>query len=205
LSDTTLNPTTEAPSVPLLPLGDLIPYALLAAIIAILAQLPPNNDVAWQLWIGRQLAGGAVLYRDIVEINPPLWFWLAVPIVQAANLLGISGTAAVVGFLGVAAALSVALLQRLVGRGAEPANDAVTAEHGSEKLLLYRSTLAVSADDRCEPTRCTLDPDDKRSVATGLYAKSRCAERRRERRSGSAQSLECGTRLRWKQKPRRAG
>ena len=36
LSDTTLNPTAEAPSVPLLPLGDLIPYALLTALLAII-------------------------------------------------------------------------------------------------------------------------------------------------------------------------
>ena len=36
MSDTTLNPPAEAPSVPLLPLGDLIPYALLTALLAIL-------------------------------------------------------------------------------------------------------------------------------------------------------------------------
>ena len=37
MSDTTtLNPTAEAPSVPLLPLGDLIPYALLTALLAII-------------------------------------------------------------------------------------------------------------------------------------------------------------------------
>jgi hypothetical protein len=36
LSDTTLHPEVEAPSVPLMPLGDLIPYALLTALLAII-------------------------------------------------------------------------------------------------------------------------------------------------------------------------
>ena len=96
----------------------LIPYALLAVVTIVVAQLPPNNDVAWQLWIGRQLAAGGELYRDIIEINPPLWFWLAVPIVRAADLLGISGTAAVIGFLGLSAALSISLVQPLIERRA---------------------------------------------------------------------------------------
>ena len=34
MSDTTLTREVEAPSVPLLPLGDLIPYALLTALLA---------------------------------------------------------------------------------------------------------------------------------------------------------------------------
>lgn len=94
----------------------ILPYVLLAAVTAGLAQLPPNNDAAWQLWIGRQLADGAQLYRDIVEINPPLWFWLAVPIVEAAALLGISGHAALIGFLGLSAALSITLTSPLIDR-----------------------------------------------------------------------------------------
>ena len=39
-----------------------------------------DSDVSWQLWIARQLNGGARLYRDIVEVNPPLWFWMALPV-----------------------------------------------------------------------------------------------------------------------------
>ncbi|HEX7851022.1 MAG TPA: hypothetical protein VF485_14930, partial [Sphingomonas sp.] len=42
------------------------------------------NDVAWQLWVGRQMAHGVVLYADIVETKPPLWFWVAVPVVDLA-------------------------------------------------------------------------------------------------------------------------
>lgn len=95
---------------------NITPYVLLSIVTVTLAHLPPNNDVAWQLWIGRQLSGGAELYRDIIEINPPLWFWLAVPIGQVAVLLGTSGTAALVGFLGLSAALSIALTIPLIER-----------------------------------------------------------------------------------------
>lgn len=49
------------------------------------------NDVAWQLWVARQLAHGITLYTDIVEVNPPLWFWTAIPVVDLAQLLGVSG------------------------------------------------------------------------------------------------------------------
>ena len=41
---------------------------------------PITNDVTWQLWIGRRLKAGATLYVDVMEINPPLWFWLAAAI-----------------------------------------------------------------------------------------------------------------------------
>ncbi|HET7317331.1 MAG TPA: hypothetical protein VFI88_07900 [Sphingomicrobium sp.] len=88
-------------------------YAVLAAVIAALSQLTPTNDAAWQLWIGQQLAHGAVLYRDIVEVNPPLWFWLAVPVVEISDAFGISGWAGLLGFFGLSAAVSIAFIQRL--------------------------------------------------------------------------------------------
>ncbi len=61
------------------------------AILATLAMLHIRlmNDVVWQFWIARQLLGGARLYADIWEINPPLWFWSAVPVEWLAERLGI--------------------------------------------------------------------------------------------------------------------
>lgn len=90
-------------------LGAAAPFALLVAIIVLLIRIPENADVAWQMWIGRQLLDGARLYRDVVEINPPLWFWLAVPIVKLADLLRVNGSAVLVVFLGLCAAVSLAL------------------------------------------------------------------------------------------------
>jgi hypothetical protein len=52
---------------------------------------PLVNDVAWQLWIGRQINGGAALYGDILEVNPPLWFWIGAGIERLAAATGIVG------------------------------------------------------------------------------------------------------------------
>nr|WP_314443693.1 hypothetical protein [uncultured Sphingomonas sp.] len=52
---------------------------------------PLINDVAWQLWIGRQMNAGALLYRDILEVNPPLWFWVGAGIERLAAMTGLSG------------------------------------------------------------------------------------------------------------------
>jgi hypothetical protein len=41
---------------------------------AYLLTLPMNHDVAWLLEATRRWVGGAELYRDIIEINPPLIF-----------------------------------------------------------------------------------------------------------------------------------
>ena len=64
----------------------LFGVATLAAMTA-LYDIPLTHDVVWQFWIARQLMNGAVLYRDIWEINPPLWFWSAVPLHQVATWL----------------------------------------------------------------------------------------------------------------------
>ena len=64
----------------------------LAAIIALVAvnEVRLTHDVVWQFWISRQMLGGAILYDDIIEINPPLWFWMGVAISWIANQIGLS-------------------------------------------------------------------------------------------------------------------
>jgi hypothetical protein len=47
-------------------------YAFVLAVL--LRAIPLTHDVVWQLWIARQLLQGAEIYRDIWEVNPPLWF-----------------------------------------------------------------------------------------------------------------------------------
>jgi hypothetical protein len=80
-----LSPSREAPAWPLA-------VALLLVVVAgaLLWNAELVNDVAWQLWVARQLAHGITLYTDIVEVNPPLWFWAAIPVVDLAQLLGLS-------------------------------------------------------------------------------------------------------------------
>lgn len=78
--------------------------------------IPLTHDVVWQLWIARQIVNGAALYRDIMELNPPLWFWSALPLEWAGRALGIPAARLLVQVVIAAAALSALA----VGRLAEP-------------------------------------------------------------------------------------
>lgn len=80
---------------------------------------PLINDVAWQLWIGQQINGGASLYGDILEVNPPLWFWIGAGIERVAAAIGVPGVHVLaLAFIGYgAAALLVAF--RLIDRKPE--------------------------------------------------------------------------------------
>lgn len=81
----------------------LIFGAALAAFLIAVWFIPIGHDQVWAIWIGRQLLGGAVLYKDIIEVNPPLWFWLATP--QA--MLGLEAATTVRLFFAIAIGLSL--------------------------------------------------------------------------------------------------
>jgi hypothetical protein len=89
-------------------------YLLLLAAIPPLLLIPLNHDVVWQLWIGREMTAGAQLYVDILEINPPLWFWIA----QSLNVLAESIRAPATGTLiiafGLTIGISITLLSHLI-------------------------------------------------------------------------------------------
>ena len=75
---------------------------------------PLVNDVAWQLWIGRAMNGGASLYGDILEVNPPLWFWIGAGIERLGSATGLAGERwLALAFLAYAA-LSLLLTLRLI-------------------------------------------------------------------------------------------
>jgi len=68
---------------------------LLAAALVILAVVPQFlsrtiPDTAWLLYTSGRVLDGATLYRDLVDVNPPLIVWLNFPAVLAARALGIS-------------------------------------------------------------------------------------------------------------------
>ena len=73
-----------------------------------------DSDVAWQLWIAQRIHAGADLYRDIVETNPPLWFWMARPIERIASLLHLKIEAVLIVAIAAAVALSLAATNRLL-------------------------------------------------------------------------------------------
>ena len=87
---------------------------------ALFLKIEPCPDVAWQLWIGHQLRHGARFYVDIIETNPPLWFWMAMPIDWLAGLLGTGPVEPMIMAMGTSSALSVVAVGRLLGGIAHP-------------------------------------------------------------------------------------
>jgi hypothetical protein len=92
---------------------------VVAAIVTILltaafAQTTLSPDVAWQIWIAHHLRMGARLYVDILEVNPPLWFWMGVPVDWLAERLGVLPEPLMVIATGFASLSSVAATGRLL-------------------------------------------------------------------------------------------
>ncbi|MEJ6846923.1 GtrA family protein [Sinorhizobium fredii] len=107
--------------------------ALIGAYV-LLWNVPVSHDVVWQMWIARQMLGGATLYKDILELNPPLWFWIALPVEWVAVKLGISGKTAIVAIVFSYLALAIGLLASLL-------TDLSPARRG---ILLVAALLAVT-------------------------------------------------------------
>jgi len=73
-----------------------------------------DSDVAWQLWIAQRMHAGADLYRDIIETNPPLWFWMAAPVERASALLHVQPEPVLAVLIGAVVGLSLAATDRLI-------------------------------------------------------------------------------------------
>lgn len=48
-----------------------------------------NHDVAWSLVVAELMSRGSVLYRDILEVNPPLVFWMSSVLDSISQATGI--------------------------------------------------------------------------------------------------------------------
>ena len=94
-----------------------------------------DSDVAWQLWTGQRLLAGANLYRDIIEINPPLWFWMAVPMDWVASIFHVRAETVLIITMGLLAALSLAASNRLASH----------IELRNRTLLFSYGALALAA------------------------------------------------------------
>ena len=93
-----------------------------------------DSDVAWQLWIAGRIHAGARLYRDIIEVNPPLWFWMALPIDRVATMTHLRIEAVLTVAVGLATAASLALTDRLLGEFA-PARRTMLLAYAAVALL----------------------------------------------------------------------
>lgn len=91
-------------------------FVALVAIVALSMQLRafPNHDVAWVLWGAREMLGGAIWGRDIIEPNPPLAWYLGMPSAWLATILGTPIAATFHVMVAGAALCSVAAFDMLV-------------------------------------------------------------------------------------------
>ena len=109
--------------------------AIVVAIVGVRACGSVDADVSWQLWVAHQLNGGARVYSDIVEGNPPLWFWMGMPVDALAQLIHVRSDYVLIVTVGCCAALSLAATDRLLG-------DMPSARRG---LLLGYAALVIVA------------------------------------------------------------
>lgn len=91
-----------------------IALILIAICAPIFFSIQITHDAAWQMWIGRQLLHGADLYTDIIEINPPLWFWMAEPLAAISRALGAYSLHTLIAFFMIFISASVLLIDRLM-------------------------------------------------------------------------------------------
>ena len=81
----------------------------------------PNHDVSWILWGAKEMIGGAAWGRDIIEPNPPLAWYFAMPSTLLAGLLGLPVAATFQVVVAIFALASASVFGALVERGHEAA------------------------------------------------------------------------------------
>jgi hypothetical protein len=91
-----------------------VALAVTAIITALRLVDTVDSDVAWQLWIAQRIHAGAHLYRDIIEVNPPLWFWMAIPVERVAALLHLPIVTVLIVAIGLVVGLSLSAANRLI-------------------------------------------------------------------------------------------
>src|SRR5882724_12394771 len=95
-----------------------LPWILIALVfvVAILLRqvVPLNTDVSWLLVIGERMLDGEHLYRDIVEINPPMAAFAYLPGVALARVLGVDPRHVIDAQLLLLAAASLLAVSRIL-------------------------------------------------------------------------------------------
>lgn len=90
--------------------------ALFAIQIAFRSTYEMNHDAAWYLYVAQGLAQGKAMYRDFMEVNPPLAAWETLPVAWIANGTGLSMALVFNAMMFALTAGSVALAGRYLAR-----------------------------------------------------------------------------------------
>src|SRR6476646_11289629 len=85
-------------------------------LVAILLRqvVPLNTDVSWLLVVCERMLDGQQLYRDIIEINPPMAAFAYLPGVALARVLGIDPRYVIAAQLLLLAAASLVAVSRIL-------------------------------------------------------------------------------------------
>lgn len=86
---------------------------MLAASLALSLVVPPMGDMPWRLHVAAEAWAGRAVYADVIEVNPPLWFWAAIPAVALAQLTGLPAYGVLMGLCHLAVLAAVLVWDRL--------------------------------------------------------------------------------------------
>lgn len=117
----------------------LLAALLLVAMFAFYLTTTLHHDVSWYLVATDRLLDGARLYVDIIEVNPPLAFYLTMPPVALARLTGLAPAACFIGYAFLLIAGSLLLIRRLLDRRPD-----LSAGYRAAMLLAAAAALAVA-------------------------------------------------------------
>lgn len=87
---------------------------MIAASLVLSLVVPPMGDSPWRLHVAGEAWAGRTVYADVIEVNPPLWFWAAIPAVALAQLTGLTAYGVLMGLCHLAVAGAVLVWDRLV-------------------------------------------------------------------------------------------
>lgn len=90
-------------------------------LVLVLGLAPPllreaHTDVAWPFYLAEQMLKGARQGVDFLEVNPPLFLWLAVPPVLLERITGLGAWQFYVLFTALLAAVSLATTRRILAQ-----------------------------------------------------------------------------------------
>ena len=107
-------PSPSAARVGLVPMPLILIGAVFLIAIGLRQIVPLNTDVSWLLVVGERMLDGQRLYRDIIEINPPMAPFAYLPGVALARVLGVDPRHVIDAQLLLLAAASLFIVSRLL-------------------------------------------------------------------------------------------
>ena len=110
----------------------------LAAALLFHGSVPLPSDVSYFIMADGRILDGAVPYVDIMETNPPLAFWVSLPAVWLARILGLSPHIAFVGYVCLAIAGALGLTRLVLQSAGE------TRETTAMVLLASAAALTLA-------------------------------------------------------------